>query len=652
MEDVLFSNLTPTRYLWVSPNGSNSNTGTENSPFKTIQAALDKAIPGTAVMVKAGEYHENVKFTKSGTPDAPIWLTSADGQGEAKVYAVDQSNSTIKGLGTDNVVVQGFWVDGGDQRNGIQFSQSGGDFSNLVKNIVIRDNIVHDSGQDSIKVSQGEHVWVVNNHTVDADDQGVDYVSVNDSVIAYNEIEGVTSDNALTVKGGSTNVLVEGNLVHNVLREAIKIGGWTGEQYMRPGFDTYEAKNVTVIGNEVYDVGKRALMTLGAQDVVMTNNFLHDNETGVLVDLVSADIHDPPMNSKNVTIKDNVLDKSAWLHVQSGQGVGLVNVGNRTDGVWSGKAGAILPVDPPGPGGGGSPDPDPTPTPTPPTLTIGDASVTEGQDGSKMATFQVSLSKAATAPVTVAIATQDGTATAGSDYDGVSDTLTFAPGETAKTLSVAILGDATVEPDEAFKVTLSNPQGATIAKGEATGTITNDDAATVPQTGSIELLVTASGAPAADIFPHFKLMVDGAVIGDAFAKTGVPNTYAFKADMATDQGHHVQVFYDNDTVLNGEDRNLFIHNLTINGHVIAPNDPMVSYDRNALDGQNVTPGQSAMYWWGALDFNVAKEYFSGMCPATGTGGGGGGGAAPYMAHTEHQTLDTHHDVSIGHMDFA
>ena len=54
--------------------------------------------------------------------------------------------------------------------------------------------------------------------------------------------------------------------------------------------------------------------------------------------------------------------------------------------------------------------------------------------------------------------------------------MTIAAGETSGTMVVAVLGDAVVEPDETFTVTLSNPVGATLGTpATATGTITNDD---------------------------------------------------------------------------------------------------------------------------------------------------------------------------------
>ena len=79
--------------------------------------------------------------------------------------------------------------------------------------------------------------------------------------------------------------------------------------------------------------------------------------------------------------------------------------------------------------------------------------------------------------MTVNYATADGTATAGSDYTAASGTLTFAPGETdARPSPSTVLGDTLLaEADETFTVNLCGATNATIADGQGTGTITDDD---------------------------------------------------------------------------------------------------------------------------------------------------------------------------------
>ena len=111
----------------------------------------------------------------------------------------------------------------------------------------------------------------------------------------------------------------------------------------------------------------------------------------------------------------------------------------------------------------------------PARIRIEDARAKEDKDASL--DFAVTLSRAASGPVTVDYATADGTAAAGADYTAASGTLTFAPGETEKTVSVALLDDAIDEGKETFKLELSNPRGAYLRgiHREAEGTIRNDD---------------------------------------------------------------------------------------------------------------------------------------------------------------------------------
>jgi hypothetical protein len=121
-----------------------------------------------------------------------------------------------------------------------------------------------------------------------------------------------------------------------------------------------------------------------------------------------------------------------------------------------------------------------TPVPVLPTLSIGDASVSEGQSGTTSALFTIKLSSPSSAPVSVAYRTVNGTALAGSDYSATIATLQFAAGKTSKIVTVPVVGDSTVESDETYVVELLSPSGATISQARATGTIRNDDVAPQP----------------------------------------------------------------------------------------------------------------------------------------------------------------------------
>ena len=115
----------------------------------------------------------------------------------------------------------------------------------------------------------------------------------------------------------------------------------------------------------------------------------------------------------------------------------------------------------------------------PPSLSISSPSVTEGNSGSANLLFKVTLSAASGRQVTVRYADSGGgTATSGTDYTALTaGTLTFAPGDTEKTVTVQVTGDTLDEPNETVAVTLSSTSNASLGTATGSGTITDDDAA-------------------------------------------------------------------------------------------------------------------------------------------------------------------------------
>jgi len=104
-------------------------------------------------------------------------------------------------------------------------------------------------------------------------------------------------------------------------------------------------------------------------------------------------------------------------------------------------------------------------------LSVSDVSVAKPASGTANAVFNVTLSAASAQTVTVNFATADGTALSGSDYSANFGTLTFAPGETIKSIAVPIFGDTRLQPDKTFFMNLSNSTGAAIIKAQGVGTI-------------------------------------------------------------------------------------------------------------------------------------------------------------------------------------
>jgi hypothetical protein len=153
------------------------------------------------------------------------------------------------------------------------------------------------------------------------------------------------------------------------------------------------------------------------------------------------------------------------------------------------------------------------------TISINDASITEGDSGLKNLVFTVTLAPVNPTGAAVTFSTSDGTTTgfaatvADNDYHATSGTLIFAAGVLSQTISVPIVGDTKIENDETFTVHISTPAGFVALKSAGTGTIINDDfpsatvtsfTATRPDTGTIDFPFTitltgdfggATGAP-------------------------------------------------------------------------------------------------------------------------------------------------------------
>lgn len=111
-----------------------------------------------------------------------------------------------------------------------------------------------------------------------------------------------------------------------------------------------------------------------------------------------------------------------------------------------------------------------------PSLSVADASINEGNDGTRNLVFTVSLSAPATRAVSVAFRTADGSATvADGDYVSASGSVSIRAGQRTAQITVRVRGDARVEEDESFGLVLSRPVNATLARSTASGLIRNDD---------------------------------------------------------------------------------------------------------------------------------------------------------------------------------
>lgn len=193
-----------------------------------------------------------------------------------------------------------------------------------------------------------------------------------------------------------------------------------------------------------------------------------------------------------------------------------------------------------------------------PNLDASDCAATEGNAGFTTCTFQMRLSPVSGRPVTVAYATSNGTATAGSDYNPMSGVMTIPPGFTVPGVAVNVQGDTAIEGDETFNFTLSSPTNAVLGDATGLGTIVDDDA---PRLSMLELshgsrVVADLAGGTADLYRLFQTpqssweVVLDAVSGDAvpgllLERLGSDNTTILQSGTVSGTGSALSLRWQN-----------------------------------------------------------------------------------------------------------
>jgi hypothetical protein len=181
-----------------------------------------------------------------------------------------------------------------------------------------------------------------------------------------------------------------------------------------------------------------------------------------------------------------------------------------------------------------------TPPAATPTLAVADASVTEGNSGTRSLTFRVTLSAASTTSVAFTAATTNGTATAGSDYVALPATrFTIAAGATTRDIVVTVNGDTAAEGNETLALGLSSPTGATLADGTATGTITNDDSSALLPIADVAVDEGNSGTKVANFVVRLSQPAPGPVGYDITTLTTSTTTATAGSDFVASTTHQV-----------------------------------------------------------------------------------------------------------------
>jgi hypothetical protein len=237
--------------LCLGVNAARAVDRTVRSPAE-LRAALAQANPGTVLLIAPGEYGGGYDLRGvNGTAAAPVIIRAADPKkpptftGGRLAWAIsDCSYVTLRGLTVRGCTGNGLNID------------DGGTYQTPAHHIVIEDTTVLDVGPrgnlDGLKMS-GVDDFVVRRCRFEGwGGSAIDMVGCHRGVVEDSRFtgkEGFSQSNAIQMKGGSSDILVQTSVFDRAGERAINLGGSTGLQFFRPAAGEYEASRITVAGN-------------------------------------------------------------------------------------------------------------------------------------------------------------------------------------------------------------------------------------------------------------------------------------------------------------------------------------------------------------------------------------------------------------------
>lgn len=253
---------------YLSPSGSDTATGTLTAPFRTLAYAASRLQDGDRILIRAGQYMETLPFELANRKN--VMIRNFPGESPELRFAVSSEYAFLIGQGCTDIIVDGLSI--------VRDATVEGNVCGLT-NTVMRNCQVSFAGTytkyDCVKVLS-DGVTVEDCHIHHAPNQGVDAVGWDDLIVRGCIIHDC--QNAITVKGGSSNPLIENNTCYNQKYGSIGLGGSTGTQWQKPGAD-YEARgaicrNNTIWYDKPFGIGG-GIYLQGALDSHISGNRLH-----------------------------------------------------------------------------------------------------------------------------------------------------------------------------------------------------------------------------------------------------------------------------------------------------------------------------------------------------------------------------------------
>ncbi|MEO8476333.1 MAG: Calx-beta domain-containing protein [Actinomycetota bacterium] len=426
----------------------------------TIQGEVDNTLSGDTVLVKPGTYPEHVTLGHALTLKGANAGTAGNAARGPESTITGDSTGAVQLTGND-VTINGFKVQSASNALGAGIHMAATQTGASIKINLVTGNQIGIYANSAGASTISYNLFDANNELGSSAGSGIYSEFTDHMTISHNEFKNHTTNNPIifgaTAADVHTSLTVSNNSIHDNYSGIYSVGINGG---------AFTANNISA-------PGATALSFSGADIAVQVRlNKLHDSARGVRIDDGGFGLGD----NSAITVNRNAITGNTDFGI--GNLSGFTGPVDGTCNWWGAASGPLLTDT------SGSVTTAPWLTSASlngtcslpaPRISIHDTGITEPNSGSALAHFRVTLSKASTKTITVHFTTADGSAAAPSDYAFKSGTITFQPGQTSKTINIAVKGDRTVEPNETFFVNLLSATNASIADANGSCVIRNND---------------------------------------------------------------------------------------------------------------------------------------------------------------------------------
>jgi hypothetical protein len=288
---------------YVSPSGNDSNAGTINTPFKTIQKACNSITSGDTINIMKGTYNEMVAIYKGGD-SLKGFITIRNFQSDTVI--VDGTGLTKRGLITiyyqNYIRITGLILQNAIKNDAIGFLVEGTCSNITFENNIVRQIYFSANASDAVTSSKNSHPILCNG--IDTTNAITKLKILNNQI--YNCRTGYSE--ALTLNGNVDGFLVQGNVVRDISNIGIDIAGNYG---ICSNTSKDHARNGSVIGNNVYNcksgvAAADGIYVDGGAAVIVERNEVHNCQWGIEVGCENAG-----KTTSEIIVRDNTIYNNA-----------------------------------------------------------------------------------------------------------------------------------------------------------------------------------------------------------------------------------------------------------------------------------------------------------------------------------------------------